>query len=69
MGIAGGASSVQIWEYVPIRENKCISGSAPGSLAPLVFGGPAVGIRRFRSGRDDAAGAGLGSAIVAELRR
>jgi hypothetical protein len=46
-----------VGEYVPIRENKCISAHAPGFLAPLVFGGPAVAIRPRRRGGDDAAGA------------
>ena len=36
--------------------------AAPGSLAPPVFGGPAVGVRARRGGGDDAAGAALGAA-------
>ena len=58
-----------VGEYAPIRENKCISAPAPGLLAPLVFGGAAVGVRAWRGGGDDAAGAGLGAAVVAEFSR
>ena len=56
-----------VWEYVPIRENKCISAPAPGPLAPPVFGGAAMGVRARRGGGDDAAGAALGAAAVAAV--
>ena len=61
------ATQPLVGENAPIRQNKCISAPAPGFLAPLVFGGAAVGVRPWRGGGDDAAGAGLGTAVVAEF--